>query len=103
MLAQMISILAAAILLLAIALLLLGWGGLLTLCQRIGLAMFGAGLVLAAIPRFQGRPPGWGDVLMLSGLVLYLGATYAPKIIQHVDGLDGKIDGRFGRPRQPRA
>ena len=97
MLAQLLSILTAGLLLVVLCLLLLGWGGLLTLMQRIGIAGFAAGFVLAAIPRFQGRPPGWGDFIMLAGLVLYFGTTYAPKIIQHVDGLDGQVDGRIGR------
>lgn len=102
MLAQFVSALTAGLLIVVICLLLFGWGGLLTLCQRIGLAMFAAGMVLAAIPRFQGKPPSWGDFIMLAGLALYFGTTYAPKIIQHVDGLDGQVDGRFGRSREPR-
>lgn len=103
MLAQLLSILTAGVLLVVLCLLLLGWGGLLTLLQRVGIATFACGFVLAAIPRFLGRPPGWGDFIMLAGLVLYFGTTYAPKIIQHVDGLDGIVDGRLGRPREPRA
>lgn len=99
----MLSVLAAGLLLVIVCLLLLGWGGLLTLMQRIGIAAFAAGLVLAAIPRFQGKPPGWGDFIFLAGLVLYFGTTYAPKIWTRVDGLDGKIDGRIGGPREPRA
>jgi len=97
MLAQMLSLLAAVLLLTVLCLLLLGWGGLLSLRQRIGIALFAAGFVLAAIPRFQGRPPGWGDFIMLAGLLLYFGTTYAPKIIRHVDGLDGTVDGQFKR------
>lgn len=100
--AQLLSLVAAGLLLVVIVLLLLGWGGLLTLLQRIGIALFAAGFVLAAIPRFQGKPPGWGDLIMLTGLLIYFGTTYAPKIIQHVDGLDGQVDGRFGRSREPR-
>lgn len=99
MAAQLLSVIAAGLLIVVICLLLLGWGGLLSLLQRISLATFAAGMVMAAIPRFQGEPPGWGDVFMLAGLVLYFGTTYAPKILRHVDGLDGKVDGRFGGPR----
>lgn len=95
MIAQTLSITTAGLLIVLICLLLLGWGGLLSLLQRVGLATFAAGLLLAAIPRFQGRPPGWADVVMLAGLALYLGATYAPRIIQHIDGLDGASDGRL--------
>jgi hypothetical protein len=92
-----LSILAAVALGAMICALLLGWGGLLSLGQRLGLAMTASGLVLAAIPRFQGQPPGWGDVLMLLGLVVYLGVTYGPRLFERVDALDGKVDGRFGR------
>ena len=92
--AQILSMIAAAILVVTVCLLLVGWGGLLTRLQRLGLAMFASGLVLAAIPRFNGHPPGLGDVLMLAGLVLFFGATYGPKILCHVDGLDGAVDGR---------
>lgn len=99
---QLLSLLAAGLLLVVICLLLLGWGGLLTRTQRIGIALFAAGFVIAAIPRFQGRPPGWGDFIMLVGLLIYFGTTYAPKIIQHVDGLDGQVDGRVGERRIPR-
>lgn len=97
--AQFLSVIAAGLLIVVICLLLMGWGGLLSLLQRISLGTFAAGMVLAAIPRFQGQPPGWGDVLMLGGLVLYFGTTYAPKILRHVDGLDGKVDGRIGSSR----
>lgn len=107
MLAQMLSMAAAAVLLATVVCLLIGWGGLLGLAQRVGLASFAAGLVLAAIPRFQGQPPGWGDLVMLAGLALYFCATYLPKILEHVDGLDGAVDGRLwgraGRHREPGA
>ncbi|ATC34180.1 hypothetical protein CA606_18595 [Caulobacter vibrioides] len=93
---QYLSVVAGGLLVVVLCLLLMGWGGLLTLLQRIGIAMFAAGFVLAAIPRFQGQAPGWGDVIMLAGLALYFGTTYAPKILQHVDGLDGRVDGRIG-------
>lgn len=99
MLAQILSMLAAVVLLATVCCLLIGWGGLLDSLQRVGLASFGAGLVLAAIPRFQGQPPGWGDLFMLAGLALYFCATYLPRILQHIDGLDGAQDGRlWGRP-----
>lgn len=90
-----LSILAATALGAVICALLMGWGGLLSRGQRLGLAMTASGLVLAAIPRFQGQPPGWGDVLMLVGFVAYLGATYLPAIARHIDGLDGAVDGKI--------
>lgn len=94
-----LSILAAIALGAVICALLMGWGGLLSLGQRLGLAMTASGLVLAAIPRFQGHPPGWGDVLMLLGLLVYLAVTYGPRLFERVDALDGKVDGRIGRAR----
>lgn len=94
-----LSILAAIALGSVICALLMGWGGLLNLGQRLGLAMTASGLVLAAIPRFQGHPPGWGDVLMLLGLTVYLGSTYGPKLFERADGLDGAVDGRISAPR----
>ncbi len=92
-----LSILAAVALGAVICALLMGWGGLLSFGQRLGLAMTASGLVLAAIPRFQGQPPGWGDVLMLLGLLVYLVVTYAPRLFERIDRLDGKADGRIGR------
>jgi len=91
---QFLTFLAAAALVGMVCLLLVGWGGLLSRLQRLGLALFAAGMVLAAIPRFMGRPPGWGDLAMLAGLVLFFAVTYGPKILRHIDGLDGAIDGR---------
>lgn len=98
--AMLILSMAATIALVAlIAVLLTGWGGILTLAQRLGLASLGAGLVLASVPRFRGDPPGVGDVLMLGGFVVYLAATYGPAIWNHVDALDGAVDGRVGEQR----
>lgn len=91
-----LSIVAAIVLVALVAVLLTGWGGSLTLAQRIGLAALAAGLVLAAVPRFRGDPPGLGDVLMLGGFVVYLVATHGPAIWTHVDALDGTVDGRVG-------
>lgn len=90
-----LSLVAAGVLVATVCLLLLGWGGLLTRSQRLGLALFAAGMVLAAIPRFMGQPPSWGDLIMLVGLGLFFVATYGPKILHHADGLDGAIDSRF--------
>ncbi|ATC34123.1 hypothetical protein CA606_18285 [Caulobacter vibrioides] len=90
-----LSIVAAGILIATVCLLLLGWGGLLGRAQRLGLALFAAGMVLAAIPRFSGHPPSWGDLIMLAGLAVFLWSTYGPKILRHADGLDGKIDSRI--------
>ena len=89
----------AAVLVGLVVLLLIGWGGLLTRLQRLGLSTMASGLVLAAVPRLAGNGPGLGDLLFLGGIVLFLGATYLPAIWRHVDGLDGAVDGRIGRPR----
>lgn len=95
MLVMILSLVAAAVLVATVCLLLLGWGGLFTRAQRLGLALFAGGMVLAAIPRFLGQPPSWGDLLMLVGLCLFFVTTYGPKILRHIDGLDGAIDNRI--------
>lgn len=95
MLVMILSLVAAAVLVATVCLLLLGWGGLFTRAQRLGLALFAGGMVLAAIPRFMGQPPSWGDLLMLAGLCLFFVTTYGPKILRHADALDGQVDGRF--------
>lgn len=92
--AQVLAVSAAAVLLLLVVLLLVGWGGLLNLGQRLGLGSFASGFILAAPERFRGEPAGWLDLMWIAGLGLYFAATYLGKIIAHVDGLDGAIDGR---------
>lgn len=95
----MIMILAAilgGIVVLIIALVaLFGWGGLLTLPQRLGLAAIAAGIVWAGPGRALGREPGLGDALWLLGLLVYLVLTYGPKLFERADGLDGAVDGRL--------
>lgn len=95
MLVMILSLAAAAVLVATVCLLLLGWGGLFTRAQRLGLALFAGGMVLAAIPRFLGQPPSWGDLLMLAGLCLFFVTTYGPKILRHADALDGQVDAHF--------
>lgn len=94
-----LATIAAAVLVALLVLLLMGWGGRFRLAQRVGLAAAGAGLLWAAVPRFQGAPPGAGDVLMLAGWATYLAATYGPAIWRKADSLDGHIDGRIGARR----
>lgn len=77
---------------------LLGWGGLLTLSQRLGLAAIAAGIVWAGPGRALGREPGLGDALMLLGLLVYLASTYGLRLFLRLDGLDGKVDGRLACP-----
>lgn len=94
MIVKILSIVAAFGLVVTVCALLVGWGGLLSRLQRLGLALFAAGMVMAAIPRFLGHAPGWGDLAMLAGLFLFFAVTYGPQILRHIDGLDGAIDGR---------
>lgn len=73
---------------------LFGWGGLLTLSQRFGLAGVAAGIVWAGPWRALGREPGPGDALLLLGLLVYLVATYGLRMFQRLDGFDGDVDGK---------
>lgn len=82
-------------LLVLLGVLLIGWGGAFSLLQRAGLGLTAAGLVGASIPRLNGDPPGWGDVMFLAGLVTYFAATHGPALFHKLDGLDGAVDGRL--------
>lgn len=66
---------------------LLGWGGSLTLSQRLGLAGVAAGIVWAGPGRALGREPGLGDALLLMGLLVYLLATYGRALLRRLDTL----------------
>ncbi|PHY13393.1 hypothetical protein CSW58_06080 [Caulobacter sp. B11] len=89
-------VLAAAVVLMIATIALLGWGGVLSQAQRLGLAAVAAGIAWAGPGRALGRGPGLGDLLMLLGLVVYLAATYGPALFHKADGLDGVTDGRIG-------
>lgn len=91
-------ILGGAIVLIIAFVALLGWGGLLSLSQRLGLAAIAAGIVWAGPGRALGREPGLGDALMLLGLLVYLASTYGPRLFLRLDGLDGKVDGKVQGP-----
>lgn len=88
--------LAAVVVLMIAAVALLGWGGVLSQAQRLGLAGIAAGIAWAGPGRALGRGPGLGDLLMLLGLVVYLAATYGPALFHKADSLDGVTDGRIG-------
>lgn len=75
-----------------------GWGEARSLGQRLGLCGLAAGLVAAGIDRALMRPVGWGDLLFLGALALYLAFTYVPAILRRADALDGVIDGRISLP-----
>lgn len=79
---------------------LLGWGGSLPRIQRQALVLVLAGLVWAAPSRWLGLPPGPGDLIMLVGLLLYIGSQYGAALRIKVDALDGMVDGRFGPPQK---
>ena len=100
MIAALSFVLAATVVAMIVIIALTGWGGPLHCARRVGLTMVGAGLLWAGPGRFAGQPPGLGDLLMLSGLVLHLGAVYGPRLWQRVDRLDGRPDGRL-RLRRP--
>lgn len=72
----------------------LGWGQM-TRFQRWGLIWLAAGLMGAAADRALQRPVGAFDVLMLTGVGLYLVATYGQQIISRFDAMDGAQDGRI--------
>lgn len=73
----------------------MGWGARVTRCQRVGLLVFAAGMVMAAPARFLGQPVGFPDLMMLAGLALYLLARNLKYILRKVDGLDGVFDDRL--------
>lgn len=71
----------------------MGWGQM-TRLQRWGLIWLAAGLMGAAADRALQKPVGLFDVLMLTGVAVYLVATYGPTIWLRADAADGKSDGR---------
>jgi drug/metabolite transporter (DMT)-like permease len=90
--------LGACIVLVIVLVALFGWGGILSLTQRLSLAAIAAGIVWAGPGRALGREPGPGDALLLIGVLVYLIATYGPRMFQRLDGLDGAVDGRIDGP-----
>ncbi|PLR28161.1 hypothetical protein SGCZBJ_03900 [Caulobacter zeae] len=66
---------------------LLGWGGSLSMSQRLGLAAIAAGIVWAGPGRALGREPGLGDALLLLGLLVYLLASYGGALLRRLDTL----------------
>ncbi len=72
----------------------LGWGGIMSLAQRLGLCAVAAGLIGAGVGRAAQAPVGWFDTLFLGGLAIYLAATYGPGIWRRADAADGREDGR---------
>lgn len=77
----------------------LGWGGPMTLVQRVGLCGAAAGLVGAGIGRAIQAPVGWFDALFMAGWAAYLVASYGPAFWRRADAADGREDGlvRWGR------
>lgn len=82
--------------------LLIGWGGVFSQMQRVGLALSASGVIMAGVPRFLGQPPGLGDLMFLAGLVTFLGRTYGPSIFHNLDGLDGVFDRKLTLRKGPR-
>ena len=78
----------------------LGWGQM-TRFQRWGLIWLAAGLMGAAADRALQRPVGAFDVLMLSGVALYLVATYGAAILRRAVRCDEVADVRIRMPRRP--
>jgi drug/metabolite transporter (DMT)-like permease len=98
---EMLSAVAAAIVVGTVVLAaVMGWGERVTRCQRIGLCVSVAGLVLAAPARLYGHGPGLGDLMFLSGFAAYLLARHGRAILKRADRLDGVEDGRISlRPK----
>ena len=100
MIAALCAIVGGLVIALLFAVALVGWGGPLPRLQRWALLMLLAGLVWAAPSRWLGLPPGLGDLMMLTGLLLYIGSQYGAALRIKVDALDGMVDGRFGPPQK---
>jgi len=93
MIAHLCAIVGGAVIMLLLAVALVGWGGPLPRLQRWALLMVLAGLVWASPSRWLSLPPGKGDLMMLTGLLLYISSQYGA-------ALKIKVDGRFGLPAQ---
>ena len=90
-----ISALAAGVIVLTVILTAhFGWGGRVSLLERVALTLMAAGLALAGPERFLGRGVGLGDLMFLTGLALHLLRLYGPAMWRKADSLDGAIDGR---------
>ena len=96
----MIALICAAIALLIVTglglIVFFGWGGAMMRLERYSLAGIAAGIAWAGVPRFLGRPPGLGDLLLLASLAAYFVARYGPELVRHLDRIDGRQDGRLG-------
>lgn len=66
--------------------------------QRTGLSCTAGGMIMAGIPRVMGNPPGWFDLLFLTGLLLFFARTYGGLLGKNLDALDGVADGRLRLP-----
>ena len=64
--------------------------------QRAGLYILAAGLLWAGPGRFLSQPgPGLGDLLFLAGIGTLLVSIYGRALIAHIEGMDGRQDGRL--------
>lgn len=95
-LAWLSAAVAAAIVAVVVAVALLGWAGRLSRLERIGLCVLAAGLLWAGPTRFLAKPgPGLGDLLFLAGIGTLLVSIYGRALIAHIEGMDGRQDGRL--------
>lgn len=96
MIAVICAVLGFAIILTVAAVAVLGWAGRLTRLERVGLCVLAAGLVWAGPGRFLSTPgPGLGDLLFLAGIATVLASIYGRALVAHIEGLDGRQDGRL--------
>ena len=96
MIAVICAVLGFAIILTVAAVAVLGWAGRLTRLERVGLCVLAAGLVWAGPGRFLSTPgPGLGDLLFLAGIGTLLVSIYGRALIAHIEGMDGRQDGRL--------
>ena len=96
MIAVICAMLGGAIILTVVAVTVLGWAGLVPTGQRAGLYILAAGLLWAGPGRFLSQPgPGLGDLLFLAGIGTLLVSIYGRALIAHIEGMDGRQDGRL--------
>lgn len=96
MIAVICAMLGGAIILTVVAVAVLGWAGRLTRLERVGLYILAAGLLWAGPGRFLSQPgPGLGDLLFLAGIGTLLVSIYGRALIAHIEGMDGRQDGRL--------